>query len=296
MLEEKLQKASRNLSRIDFNMCYDGIRVNVYWLRAMFLAPGARILRHRHSSHEFHIVKSGSCRVILDGSEHTFSAGQMYITPPGVFHEQVSCSDDGYLEYGLHCEIKADSDIMPEQQEILEIYKNMEFAAIDDSKYIEHLFELIFEQAYNMELGYYSGIKHIICLIINAAAASLSDTGRPKVVYEEKNNLSNLRFKEIDKYILDNLSSAMKVSDISKYTYLSEKQIGRIIKARTGMGSKDYILSLLHQKAKHYLKYSEYSVGEIAERLGFSSSAYFCAFFEKLEGYTPSEFRKNTDT
>lgn len=85
----------------------------------------------------------------------------------------------------------------------------------------------------------------------------------------------------------------MKISDIAKIMYLSEKQIGRIVKQCTGRTAKDYILYLRHEKAKDYLKYSEYSISDIAEMMGFSSVAHFVSDFEKREGYTPLVFRKN---
>ena len=57
--------------------------------------------------------------------------------------------------------------------------------------------------------------------------------------------------------------------------------------------AKEYILSLRHEKAKEYLKYSDLSISAISEKLGFSSVQYFVSFFQKREGYTPLIFRKN---
>ena len=75
--------------------------------------------------------------------------------------------------------------------------------------------------------------------------------------------------------------------------YLSEKQINRIVKEEAGCSAKEYILRMKHEKAKEYLKYTVLSIGEIAEMLGFSSTAHFDAFFIKREGYTPLVFRKS---
>ena len=81
-MEQELFKASQKLNKLDFNISFEGLSVSVFWFRAMILSENKIISRHRHSSFEFHAVKEGACRVILDGGEYIFNAGEMYIMPP----------------------------------------------------------------------------------------------------------------------------------------------------------------------------------------------------------------------
>lgn len=292
-MEKELFKASQKLNKLDFNISFEGISVNVFWFRAMIMHEGSIISRHRHSSFEFHVVKEGACRVILDDGEYIVNAGEMYITPPGVFHEQIVCPGADYVEYSLNFDIKEDVGISEEEKRICKIYKNMPFAIIYNTEELEMLFEMAYKKMKDMSIGYYNDLKHIILIIINTAAAAVSENSECSYEVPQKNDLTDLRFEKIDRYIKDNLTSRVKISDIAKIMYFSEKQIGRIVKKCTGRTAKDYILYLRHEKSKDYLKHSERSISDIAEIMGFSSVAHFVSDFKKREGYTPLVFRKS---
>lgn len=153
-MDSMLIRASQKLAEYDFNITFDGININIFWFRAMSMKPGIIISRHRHSSFEFHVVKDGACRVILDDGEYTVHKGQMYITPPSVFHEQHSCGKKDYLEYCLNFDIKQNDNPDTEGQAVYSVYKNMPFTIADNSTDIEALFEMAFKEAAELRLGY----------------------------------------------------------------------------------------------------------------------------------------------
>ena len=51
-----------------------------------------------------------------------------------------------------------------------------------------------------------------------------------------------------------------------------------------------YIFQKL-EKAKEWLQYNQFSIAEIASRLGYSSSQHFSSQFKKATGHTPVRFR-----
>jgi len=66
----------------------------------------------------------------------------------------------------------------------------------------------------------------------------------------------------------------------------------KLFKEYSGMTPMDYKLNAMIGQAKQHLTYSERSVAEIAEMLGFSSATYFCRMFKKKTGVTPMEYVK----
>jgi AraC family transcriptional regulator len=56
-----------------------------------------------------------------------------------------------------------------------------------------------------------------------------------------------------------------------------------------------YIIRQKIEKVKELLFYDELNLSEIADRLGYSSVAYFSAQFKKVTGFTPSELKKSRD-
>ncbi|MHB1179577.1 MAG: helix-turn-helix domain-containing protein, partial [Daejeonella sp.] len=53
-----------------------------------------------------------------------------------------------------------------------------------------------------------------------------------------------------------------------------------------------YIIRQKIEKVKELLFYDELSLGEIADKLGYSSIAHLSAQFKKVTGQTPSQFKK----
>lgn len=69
--------------------------------------------------------------------------------------------------------------------------------------------------------------------------------------------------------------------------YLSE-----IFKKELGQSFSDYLANFRYTMAKKWLKETDLSVKEIAERLQYNNSQNFIRFFRKLEGITPGKYRE----
>jgi AraC-like DNA-binding protein len=90
-----------------------------------------------------------------------------------------------------------------------------------------------------------------------------------------------------------NLSNEeFSVDSICKSLGISRVQLYRKVKALMNINVNDYILNTRLQKAKYLLKNEALTIGEIASRAGFSSSAYFSSVFKSKVGVTPKEFRE----
>lgn len=63
-------------------------------------------------------------------------------------------------------------------------------------------------------------------------------------------------------------------------------------KDRTGMTLVQYLNEHRIEKAKIYLRSSEYSLGEVSELTGFANTNYLVRVFKKITGQTVSEYRK----
>lgn len=67
-------------------------------------------------------------------------------------------------------------------------------------------------------------------------------------------------------------------------------------KALTGMSPGDYINSFKLKKAATWLKQSPtLSITELAERLGFNTTSYFCRKFKEQFGVTPNQYKKQDE-
>ncbi|MBQ7421974.1 MAG: response regulator [Prevotella sp.] len=73
---------------------------------------------------------------------------------------------------------------------------------------------------------------------------------------------------------------------------ITRVQLNRKLKAITGLSTRDYINTLRINRAKRLLRDNEFTIGEIAMKLGIDDIAYFSRFFKKETGVTPTEYRR----
>ncbi|PKQ67266.1 AraC family transcriptional regulator [Labilibaculum manganireducens] len=85
-----------------------------------------------------------------------------------------------------------------------------------------------------------------------------------------------------------------KVSYIAEKVNLSQNYLSDLLRKETGRSAKDHIDSVLIDKAKSRLLFTQDSVSEIAYSLGFKYPHYFGRLFKTKTGLTPQEYRKLT--
>ena len=66
-----------------------------------------------------------------------------------------------------------------------------------------------------------------------------------------------------------------------------------MIKEELQMNYSDYIASLRIQRAKELLQNEVLSIQEIAEQVGYNDYFYFTKVFKKVQGISPSKYRKS---
>lgn len=73
-----------------------------------------------------------------------------------------------------------------------------------------------------------------------------------------------------------------------EYNYLST-----LFSSVEGVTLEQYIIRQKIERAKELLFYDEWSLSEIADRLGYSSVAHLSSQFKKITGFSPSEMKKS---
>lgn len=111
-------------------------------------------------------------------------------------------------------------------------------------------------------------------------------------VSQTANRLDRKFINEFTSIVENNLSNeAFNVDEIAKQMHISRVQLYRKVKALLDCNINDHILNVRLQKSKYLLTQSEFTIGEIAYKVGFATPAYFSTVFKNKMGTTPSEFR-----
>ena len=103
-----------------------------------------------------------------------------------------------------------------------------------------------------------------------------------------------------DRMFVDRLSAVINdhivkgkidYEDLAAAFHIGKTQLNRKIKAITGYTTTEYILQVRISLAKHLLAKTDYSIGDVATRVGIDDVAYFSSVFRKMTGMTPTAFR-----
>lgn len=91
-------------------------------------------------------------------------------------------------------------------------------------------------------------------------------------------------------YIDYNIYKRITISEIADIAHLSISQTERIFKAKYGVSLIKYTLDKKLETARHLFTTTHLNIGEVSERLSFTSPKYFSRQFKLKYGLTPSEY------
>lgn len=92
--------------------------------------------------------------------------------------------------------------------------------------------------------------------------------------------------------IEDHFKERWKISDYAEQMCLTENRLNRICKSFTGKTAFEILQDRILLEAQRYLVYTAAPLAEIAFILGLNDTAYFCRFFKRRTGLTPSAYRE----
>lgn len=103
---------------------------------------------------------------------------------------------------------------------------------------------------------------------------------------------------EVVTFIEQNLRSSLELENLAKRAHLSKYHFCRVFKQHIGMNPMKFVNALRIERAKEYLRRSDYTVSMVADEVGFRDLSNFIRQFKKRTGVTPTDYRdrkKNPD-
>ena len=110
-------------------------------------------------------------------------------------------------------------------------------------------------------------------------------------VMEDENSEGNRTIALIKDYIDIHYNENLSLEELSEYIHVTPQYLCRLFKRHLNVRPFQYIAMKRIQHAKILLSDSNFSVNDIAHRVGYNDCSYFCAIFKSIEMISPSEFR-----
>lgn len=92
--------------------------------------------------------------------------------------------------------------------------------------------------------------------------------------------------------LLQHYERERKVEFYANHLHVTPKHLATVVKNVSGKTAAEWIDEYVILEAKARIKYSSFSIQEIAFTLNFPSATFFCKYFKSHTGITPSEYRK----
>lgn len=113
-----------------------------------------------------------------------------------------------------------------------------------------------------------------------------------KIVNEETVSVKDSPTQFLIKYIEDNYSSKVSLSELSKELNYSLPYISLKFKEETGFLFTEYLQKYRVEQAVRILANTDKKVSEIAQLVGYEDTKFFVEIFKKYMHITPQKFRK----
>ncbi|MCG3732382.1 helix-turn-helix transcriptional regulator [Vibrio cincinnatiensis] len=104
---------------------------------------------------------------------------------------------------------------------------------------------------------------------------------------------SRFDLEAIDRYVEQHLSRRISIAQLAGSVYLGESQFHQRFKEQVGITPHQYVLNKRIEMAKILIEKGQFNLGQVAELTGFSNQSSFTHTFSRLQGISPSQYKKS---
>jgi AraC-like DNA-binding protein len=224
----------------------------------------------------------------------------MFVVGPGVYHEIISDNQEAMgqhcicfdIDYNLSSEKKVKEFLTPECREINAFFKKLSFWIGVDFNF-GRIFEELHKEFLSPVIGSYAFVNSVLTgLIIEFIRCSMDY--KPAQYKIPRKTSDEVRKIIIDEAFNKNYLELTK-KQLAAELHISIRQLERILSQYYFMSFREKLTQTRIEHAKVLLTTTEYSMDEISQKTGFSSTGSFSSSFKEFMNMTPSKYRQKTE-
>uniref|UniRef100_A0A7V3YGV4 AraC family transcriptional regulator n=1 Tax=Candidatus Caldatribacterium californiense TaxID=1454726 RepID=A0A7V3YGV4_9BACT len=246
--------------------------------------PGWSISPHRHAQHEVGLVRMGECTIRVGERLFRFRPGDVFFFPRGVPHGFTADSPSG-VAFVVVQFLELERDLFLRLRNAPPIGRFSLFE-LEVSLFLDICHKLQREIAGGLpfaDIQCKALLSELLVLLLRSASRSVGLYVSPHQGKTVERALQIIHSRYQDD---------IRIQDLAHEVGLSPQHFRELFKRYVGVSPKKYLMTLRLQRSKCMLLHSEYSVTDVALRLGFGSVQQFSKAFRKLTGLSPIEWRK----
>lgn len=254
---------------------------------------GRSPIPHRHDDFlQIQFVETGHFELRLDTVHYRARGPALFLTPPAVPHAFTLSPDArGHvltMRQNLAWSIAERDRSLPDRENPVSFC--VEFKGMEGRRQARELsltFRLLQREMSSDRPGNDTVCAGLAQAILAQSLRAQRQDG-PAAASSERDLVRYRRFLQL---VEGHFREHWPVSRFAGELGMTEWRLHEIASLCGGTTPKAIARERLLQEAKRQLAFSSASIKEISAHLGFSDSPYFCRFFKRMHGQTPSEYR-----
>lgn len=97
---------------------------------------------------------------------------------------------------------------------------------------------------------------------------------------------------QVKQYMDEHYAEKITLDNLAEKYYVNKFYLTRLFHSRYDTTIIEYLSGVRINEAKRLLRFSDLTIEEIGERIGIENPNYMSRLFSKVEGVSPSEYRK----
>lgn len=247
---------------------------------------------HTHTWFEFNYVTYGSFFTSFGSEIQEIKEGMFFIIPPGAEHSHQYNNKNPHKDILLRWQLKkADEAVLDGKNSL---YNELEPLYFWDSgcfqdtgtirSSLEHLLKNTKNNVHPVSLQ--MDFINILFALVDINSHNL------ETQKYDKDIVGKTIIKKVEVYLNDLQDADFDVQKLAASLHMSYGHLARLYKKYSGQTILDRLGSIRLEKSFMLLAQTDYSMKEIAEKLGFSNQYYFSKVFKEKNGISPSQYRK----
>ncbi|MEV5026755.1 AraC family transcriptional regulator [Paenibacillus sp. LPE1-1-1.1] len=252
---------------------------------------------HWHEELQITLVTKGKLTIQINGIDYDLETGQAIFINKSVLHIVTHLNHDGeYVSFNFPEKLLAFySDSAMERSYVLP-FTNSYLLSLEikgDEEWQNQILQLLWYMKKEFEMKetwgwqYEVSIKTVQLWLILISNIRLSSEESSK-----HNRLQQERLQLMLSFIHQNYTDNITLKEIADVAHLSVSECTRSFKKSIHMTPYYYLVKYRIKRSCELLEKTEYTITEIARRVGFNHVNHFIQSFKKHRDITPKEFRK----
>lgn len=239
---------------------------------------------HSHEFYQLIYVASGSGSIMIEGEDLEIKQGDVVFIAPSIEHA-FNRSGSDMTTYEIKFNIF--------EKELDDIASSIGLLYYEEDNKIKNLILKIIEESQECKPYYKKSIENFLSQIIIYLTRTKSmmeaDEEKNLVFYEGHSSIA----VKTKLYFDLNYEKRVSLVHLAEEFCVSQSHLCREFSKNFGLSPIKYLNNLRIEKAKELLSVSDFSVTEIAYKVGFSDIHYFSRYFNKQENKSPIQYRSD---